>query len=175
MIVGTHVDDDIVATNEWADEHLLPKIKQRFGYKPFAEGAFVHCGRRVVQHNDFTVELSQRDYALSLTRIDVSLDRRRQPWMMASPDEISALRAGNGKLAWLARHSRIDLMFDVALGQQRIAKATVDDVLRFNRVVTKAKRDAHLKLLFPSVPFDKLAVIAWSDASFANVDTEGRE
>ena len=56
---------------------------------------------------------------------------------------------------------------------QGIKGATVETVIFFNSLVTKAQKAARSKIRFVSIPLGELQVIGWCDASFANV-TDGR-
>ena len=50
-MVGTHVDDDLFAGNEWWTVHVLPALRKTFAYTKWQDGLtpYVHLGRRVSQ------------------------------------------------------------------------------------------------------------------------------
>ena len=53
--------------------------------------------------------------------------------------------------------------------QQSIEKSTVSTITLFNSLVGDAKKHAGLKIKFFSIPLEDIIVMAWCDASFANV------
>ena len=169
-ILGVHVDDDIMAGSEFFMNDVIPRLRKRFNYGRWAMTEFMHTGRSVKQDlTDFSITVGQAEYSQSLQRIYLTADRRKEPHRPANSDEVSALRAGGGKVAWLVRNSRPDGAFKLARLMQRISQAKVQDVLDFNSLVGDMKRDAHLTIKFYSIPLQDLEVIGWSDASFANV------
>ena len=163
-VLGSHVDDDILTGSKWFEENIKPVLRQL--------GTLVHTGLKIEQDPEtFHIKVSQRDYAMGLTRIYVGADRRAQPELPATPDEQSALRAGAGKVAWLVRNTRPDLAFRLAAMQQGINAATVQTVLDHNTLIGAAKKGAGLEITYVSLPLEQIVVIGWCDASFCNVSS----
>ena len=168
-ILGTHVDDDLMAGSEKFDK-VIAELRKRFHFDKWHEGTFVHLGCLIEQRPDFGITVAQKQYADGMSKIDVTADRRRMVDAAATSDEVTALRAGCGKVAWLVRNTRPDLAFELAYIMQNITTAKVATVLRFNELVRNAKQGAHQKVIFEPIPLDEINVIGWCDASFANVD-----
>eukprot|EP00973_Karenia_brevis_P011358 1537067-Karenia_brevis.AAC.1 len=55
-----------------------------------------------------TCEVDQKQYALGIKKIAVTKSTRKKPEDPVTEVEGSALRAGNGRLSWLAEHTRPD-------------------------------------------------------------------
>ena len=95
-------------------------MKKKILYgKLHMDGKFTHCGRDIehetVRGKRKKIKMSQKTYALGVKRLHLSRERRAQLEADTTPLEKSALRAGGGKLGWLARNTRLDLAFDHAM------------------------------------------------------------
>ena len=84
---------------------------------------------------------------------------------------MTSLRSVTGSLAWVARYCRADLAYKVNELQRLCnAKATVSDLRLANKAVELAQQAKDLKLVYKAgwVNWSDLAVVTYSDASFAN-------
>ena len=73
-----------------------------------------------------------------------------------------------GAANWITNSTRPDLAAWTALLQQKIGKATVDDLIDANRLVAKIRDLKHTKVVVKSIPFEKGCLVTTSDASWAN-------
>ena len=66
-----HVDDAAFAGEgpEW--KQAMAKLRESFTIGKEEYGKFTFLGRRVIQHDDCTIELDQHDYALALEKVAV--------------------------------------------------------------------------------------------------------
>lgn len=64
------------------------------------------------------ISFQQQEYAEHIKPIKISKERMKKPWLAASPQEISALRAVNGALSWISTQSRPDLAVQTSISQQ---------------------------------------------------------
>ena len=93
-------------------------------------------------------------------------------------DERGALRAGIGRLAWLARNTRPDLCFGVQQLQTRVLSATVTDLQTMNTLINRAQKDSDVCIRFSGLKAKRpedLVVLAWGDSSLMNVTEEGQD
>ena len=168
-IVGSHVDDDIMTGSDYFFDEIVAKgLDKTFHYGKVQVDKLTHTGLDIVRHDDGRITVNQADYAAGLKKIHIDASRRRQPELAATDTEKAAMRAGNGKIAWLVRNTRPDLAFDLAISQQAINSATVATVKHFNQMVALAVKDKHITIQVFPIELGELAVIAWCDASFAN-------
>ncbi len=169
-MVGTHVDDDLVAGNSYWKSSILPRLRKTFHYSKWADGSepFIHLGRRVTQEPEL-IRLDQEEYALGLKQIDLPKERRKLQTAPATPAEISALRASNGRMAWLLK-TRVDTAAKLLEQQQEAGTATVATVCEHNKLVVQSVRDSHLDMSFVPVRFwdPDFGTFAVSDSSFMN-------
>ena len=69
-----------MAGSDWFEENIKPALRQRFHFGSWEVGTFVHTGLKIEHDPEtFHIKVTQRDYAMGLTRIYVGADRRAQP------------------------------------------------------------------------------------------------
>ncbi|CAK0827876.1 unnamed protein product, partial [Prorocentrum cordatum] len=149
-LIGTHVDDDLVASSPKFFANQVTKLRKMHCYGKWqtAKTSFHHCGRFLKQGDDGTITCSQREYTESIEKIPISNERRKDKEAKATPEERAMLHSGNGKIQWL------DLK--------------VQDLLDFNKLVSDAKTD-HVDITFQKINIDDAIVVAVGDSSHGNV------
>ena len=84
-------------------------------------------------------------------------------------------RALVGQLNWLSTQTRPDVSFDVCELSTVLNAATVDDVLRVNKVVKKVKQRRVTLQFQPLDCADGFTIECYSDASFGNLPKGGSQ
>ena len=164
----THVDDLLFA-HKPSGAKVIQEILEKFSVGKTEEGSFRYCGRRFTQHSDFTVEIDAEENTRGIKPI--SIDKSRKGTDVVTEKELTSLRSVTGSLAWVARYCRADLAYKVNELQRLCnAKATVSDLRLANKAVELAQQAKDLKLVYKAgwVNWSDLAVVTYSDASFAN-------
>ena len=90
-------------------------------------------------------------------------------------EELKDYRILIGQLGWVAGQRRKDLSFDVCDLSSKVKHATVNDLLRANKVLKKAKSEC-VTLCFGD--FEKLEnckIVAYNDSSFGNLADGGSQ
>ena len=77
-LLCTHVDDLLVAGQGGHYERSLSNIAELVKLS-FRERGFVYCGKRIMQHSNGTIEVSQKEAVLNVTASELPRHRRRQP------------------------------------------------------------------------------------------------
>ena len=113
---------------------------------------------------------SQEEYASQVQTVNISKERRKQRTDSLSAQELHQYRGIIGAANWLTGSTRPDLAAWTALLQQRISRATVEDLIEANRLVAKIRDLKHTKITFKSIPLADACVVVTSDASWANCD-----
>ena len=149
---------------------MLPALRKTFAYTKWQDGLtpYVHLGRRVTQARNRII-LDQEKYALGLKQILVDKPRRSELKQSTTPQETTALRASNGKVAWINK-TRMDVASRLSGVQQEVTTATVSTIHEHNKLVVQCVRDSFLTLEFVPVRFwdDDFGTLAVSDSSFTN-------
>ena len=167
-MLATHVDDLLMAYHEEAEENFR-KLFAKFTVGKVEECNFRYCGRRFTQDPDFTIHIDAADNTRSVKHIAITPGRKSTDTV--TEKELTQLRSVTGSLAWVARYARPDLAYRVNCLQRSCnVKATVQDLKEANKVVDFALNGIDLKVTFRSgwVDWNDLAIVTFSDASFAN-------
>ena len=92
----------------------------------------------------------------ALKRVIVSKQRRSESKSPLTPKELHDYRSLVGQLAWPARESMPQLAYNVSDLQQKVAQATVGDLVHANNVLNLAKKNAQdgQKLIFADLGDD---------------------
>ncbi|CAK0806782.1 unnamed protein product [Prorocentrum cordatum] len=171
-LIGTHVDDDLVAGSPefFANQVATLRKIHCYGKWQSARTGFHHCGRFLKQNDDGTIKCSQREYTESIGKIPISAERRRNKEAKATAEERALLHSGNGQIQWLVRSTRMDLAFRLVESQTRAhdSDLKVQDLLDFNKLVSDAKTD-HVDITFQKINMDDAIVVAIGDSSHGNV------
>ena len=164
----THVDDLLFA-HKPSGAKVIQEILGKFSVGKTEEGSFRYCGRRFTQHDDFTVEIDAEENTRGIKPI--SIDKSRKGTDVVTEKELTSLRSVTGSLAWVARYRRADLAYKVN-ELQRLCnpKATVSDLRLANKAAELAHQNQDMKLVYKAnwIDWKDLAVVTYSDASFAN-------
>ena len=167
-MLATHVDDLLMAYHDEAEENFR-KLFAKFTVGKVEECNFRYCGRRFTQDPDFTIHIDAADNTRSVKHIAIAPGRKSTDTV--TEKELTQLRSVTGSLAWVARYARPDLAYRVnCLERSCNVKATVQDLKEANKVVDFAVNGIDLKVTFRSgwVDWNDLAIVTFSDASFAN-------
>ena len=92
-----------------------------------------------------------------------------------NPCEVTLLRSLAGQLNWAATQTRPDIAFANCMTSSSIKNATRESIHRANKAV-RALHQHNVKLRFPRLDLQEgLRLVAFSDASFANLPGEGSQ
>ncbi|CAE7799825.1 unnamed protein product [Symbiodinium sp. CCMP2592] len=148
-IAGCHVDDFILGGDRQSEIFMAAKIALQQAFE---------WGKWEVYTDRWMEE------------IPISPQRASRPKEKATAQEIREIRGALGTLSWRANQVSPQFLADVGLMLSEIPTATVDLILRINKVIREAKRMADQTLIFH--PFDEgwedLCVVTWSDAAQNN-------
>ena len=169
-VLALHVDDMICGGNSQFHEVILGKLRQKYPFKHWKQGCGKFLGRWLEQNQDGSIVCSQEEYANSVQTVFISKERRKQKGDSLTNQELHQYRGIIGAANWLTGSTRPDLAAWTALLQQRISRATVNDLIEANRLVAQIRDLKHTKVTVRSIPIDKACVLVTSDASWANCD-----
>ncbi|CAE7324982.1 RE2, partial [Symbiodinium sp. CCMP2456] len=165
--VGCHVDDLLVAAPKSFKKKIEDGLSGVFPIDTWEEGEFEFLGSQVrVNHN--TVEVLQEKYATTrLFQLDIPVGAPDE--QLASDELISDNRSLIGALSWMSAQSRPDLTCSVSMAQQLQKSPTIGDLRFTNSVATKATQFKDRGLVFYPIDFDRMMLIVYHDAAWANV------
>jgi hypothetical protein len=167
-VIAFHVDDLILGGTKEFHEHIFQPLKKKYPFKHVKVGEGEFLGKMLKQNSDYSISITQRDYAEAVTCIPISKERRKHKDQETTEQEKGQLRAVLGEINWLVSGSRPDLAAACSLMQQRVTKSCVQDLIDVNKVVSTVCNFAAFEVRILPIPKDEVEIVAWSDASFAN-------
>ena len=168
-ILGAHVDDTIMGGEGEAYNRAIQRLKARFQYRKWRQGSGEFCGVQYFQDPESKeITYDQKAYAQNIRPIAMTKDRQKQRKQLANEREITALRAVNGALNWLASQTRPDISVQASFSQQAFPSPTVEHLLSANEAVHRARQYSDVALTVRHVPWEDLNIVFHSDAGFAN-------
>ena len=174
-VMCIHVDDILWAGTSLFSTNVVEFMKKELVIGKSSDGnSFKYIGVNITQDGD-VIGLHQNDYIASLEAIRLSHERATQRGSQLGKQELEEFRALVGQLNWLSIQNQPDVSFDVCELSTVVSKATIDDVLRANKVLKRVKqRDVTLqfKALDGS---DGYTLECYSDASFGNLPGGGSQ
>ena len=171
--IGTHVDDFLVVGEDSWREEIITKIKTHFLLGKIEEGDFLYCGHRVRQ-KDGKLTLDQREFAKEIPSLVIAPDRKKQDDQPVTEIERKQIRAAAGKLGWIARGTRPDLIRDQVEASSQVTRATVADLKAIQKALARVhNHDSVVEV--PALPSDinQWTVQLYSDASWQNLKDGG--
>ena len=172
--VCVYVDDFLWSGSVEFEGKVIDKIKNLFLLGSSETGSFKYVGLRMATVND-GVTVDQLEYISTLKPIILSAERASKKSSELSSKEQTEYRALVGQLNWVGTQTRPDVLFDVCDLSVSLKTATVGDILRLNKVVSRLNTD-HVKLHFPKIEsIEECRLVCYSDASFANLSDGGSQ
>ena len=173
-VICVYVDDFLWAGTNAFEENVVNKISDMFSIGGAECKSFKYIGLNIETFED-GVCVDQCQYASSVKKIDISKKRSMEKRSELSERERTEYRAVIGQLNWIATYSRPDISFDVCELSTRIKCATIEDLLRLNKVVERVTQDC-VRVFFPRIKsLESCQLECYSDASFGNLTDSGSQ
>ncbi len=174
-VIAAHVDDLLLGGSAEFLEKIVKPLKETYPFKHWKMHQSEFLGRRLSQNNDFSITIDQQDYANNVRSANISKERRKFKDESLNSHELKQYRNILGAANWLVGSSRPDIASMTALLQQRINRATIDDLISANKLIAKIKDLSHTKIMIQSIPFSEAMVLVASDSSWGNTDDLGNQ
>ena len=94
----THVNDILVGLCKSVIMEALAQTKKAFSFAKWGEKEFIFRGRELIQYNDCSVAVKMKQYALSLSGVTMTRERKKQIVSPLTEGEIEPLRRWSGSL-----------------------------------------------------------------------------
>ena len=173
-IIGSHVDDFLVAGSaEWTEE-MVKGIADRFELGTVEKNNFLYCGHRVKQDAEGNITLDQNEYAADIKDLYISPQRKRENQEPVTEKERKQMRTFAGKIGWLSRTSRPDLTFAQIEASSAITQAKVADLKQLQKAVIRIKEEQCI-VEIPQLPsrVEDWSLSVFTDASWQNLNGVG--
>ncbi|CAJ1341757.1 unnamed protein product [Effrenium voratum] len=136
---------------------------------------FIFRGREVKQTEEGHVDVSMRNYALSMSNVKIDRARRKQ---LSSPltEETKLLDSSAGELGWVARQLRCDLAYENGVIQRCKREACMADLVKLRQYVGQARRAADFRMRYwADVNLQDSVIVHLADSGHANGTPESNE
>ena len=172
-MIGTHVDDFIMAGRDSWLSSITEKIKAEFLLGTMEKENFLYCGHRIKQQGA-SLTLDQEEFANTIKPMLISPERKRQGALEVTEAERSMIRAYAGKLGWLGRTTRPDLLVPQIKASSAVTRATVSDLKELAKAVSRVPGTSNV-LNIPSLTKDveKWRLQVYTDAAWQNLEETG--
>ena len=172
-ICGLHVDDFLIGGMETNMVYAKARqdLEAAFRWGKWDDTKFTFAGCQIEQLADMSIKISQEEYTEKwFEEIELTSQRMKETKSLATADEVSKLRGVIGTVAWRASQSAPHYQADAGLLLSEVPHATVDTLIRANKLVREMQRESNQCLLFPSwgVHWSKMTTVVWADASQKN-------
>ena len=131
-----HVDDTICGGSGSLSSKVLSNLRHRFPFRKWHVGEEMFCGSKYVQNKDNKEIMIE--FAVKITKVPMSLAKKKMRDDLADKAEIHALRSVSGSVSWLAGQTRPDVTCPVSQLQQTLPQPTVAQVNGSSTVVRRA-------------------------------------
>ena len=151
-VMGTHVDDFLHGGSETFEKNVTNKLDGAFQMGKTASKQFKYVGLEVEQLEEYSIKVSQEGYAKDIEMIHIDPRRKIDKNEQLTEEEKSQLRKTAGKLGWLGRQTRPDLLFSQIEMSTRFVRGTVEDLINAQKAVkrvTSQRNFIHFKSLGP--------------------------
>ena len=168
-ILVTHVDDiEGGVQASYMDKAFYNSAKAlEFATNHFKD--FIFRGREIKQTDGGHVDISMRNYALSMKVIQISRERKAELAAPLNEDEMEQYQSVAGELGWITRQLRCDLAYENGVVQRAKTEATVADLVRLKQYVGLARRGADFRQRFwGEVDLANGVVVHLADSGHAN-------
>ena len=168
-----HVDDILLAGNKHFAK-IESHIRNTFSVGDESDSkSFKYIGLQIEQAES-EITLSQHLYCQDIREIDMSHMGSAKDTPLSVAD-VTLLRSLSGQLNWAATQSRPDIAFSNCMVSSRIKNATRESILKANKTV-RSIHSSPVYLRFSKLNINEgLKIVAFSDASFANLPGEGSQ
>jgi len=155
-IICIYVDDFLWSGTSYFEEQVINKLKVKFLIGSSASIAFTYVGLSIKSYED-GITVDQNQYVASLNPVSISTSRSSQRKSPLIESEKVAYSALVGQLNWVATHIRPDIAFDTCDLGVAFKEATIGDLLKLNKLVSKVK-STEINLFFPRLVSRKMHI-----------------
>ena len=174
-VICVHVDDFLWAGTNLFYERIIKKLEKLFLIGKFGEGEFKYIGLKINNNNDAVATIDQLEYASSVKPIVISCKRAAEKGSEINEKEKTEFRSLLGQLNWIGTQTRPDILFDVGDLTGSAKTATINEVLRLNKVVSRLAGH-QVRLKYPRMEdINGCHLQVFSDASFGNLTDGGSQ
>ena len=168
-ILVTHVDDLEGGVNEKVINSAFERSARALEFATNHYKDFIFRGREVRQNEHNHIDVSMKNYALSMKTVKVDSGRRKELRSELTPEELSVFQSSAGELGWTTRQLRCDLAYENGVVQRSKTDTCVADLLLLKQYIGLARRGANFRQRYWSdVDLESGVILHLADSGHAN-------
>ena len=164
-LIALHVDDFLHAGNQIFEKNVTEKLSKIFEMGKIEEKKFSYVGFDIDQKADCTIIDQTRYVKEKINDIRCDPSRAKLPDEPLTSEERSQMRIYAGKVGWLARGSRPDLIFAQIEMSTKFVSGQVRDLIEAMKAMRKAKTGESFVTINNLGSSEKWVIEVWTDAS----------
>ena len=168
-IAGLHVDDFLLGGQEDHPKFnaALKTLQETYKWGKWQQDEFEFAGSHIVQLQDGPIQVDQQSYVEKwLDEIELPKEGASQLKSPLNQRETLMLRGAIGSIAWKSVQTGPHFQAEAGLLLSEIPKATVNTIIKTNKLIREIKRESCQRLKFPcwGRRWDEMAIVTWCDA-----------
>ena len=168
-ILVTHVDDLEGGVHKDFQEEAFRRSGKALEFATNHFKEFIFRGREMKQTAEGHIDVSMRNYALSMKGIKIDPVRKKQLEASLTAQEMEIFQSSAGELGWLTRQLRCDLAYENGCIQRCKTDACIADLIKLKQFVGAARRGADFRLRYwADVDLQQAVLIHLADSGHAN-------
>lgn len=170
-VLATHVDDFLHAGNKKFQEEVSDKLANIFVMGKTESFKFKYVGFEIEQDEETKeIKMSQEEFAEKVETLTIPPERMLQKSDTLTLNEQTDLRKTAGKVGWLGRGTRPDLMFSQVEMSTRFLSGKVEDLIQASKAIRRVK-SRNSFLLFKNLgQIDGWIIEVYTDTSHRNLN-----
>ena len=172
-LIGTHVDDFLMAGSKPWLNAMKKKVAENFTVGSEESQDYLYCGHRIKQDGK-QLTLDQEEFAAEIKPLLIEPGRKKNNQAPVTDKERAQIRSYAGKLGWLGRTTRPDLLQAQIEASSMVTKATVGDLKNLAKAVARVGQERSIQVV-PRLPdnVNQWELELYTDASWQNIDDIG--
>ena len=170
-VMALHVDDFLHCGTEEFVREVPRKLAAIFKMGRTEQKVFKYVGYNITQADDYSIKVDQDDFAKEkIELINVDPARAKQVKEPLTKEEESLMRKAAGRIGWLGRGTRPDIVFEQIAMSTKFGKGHVKDLNQAAKVMRKVHASPSFFKISPLGPVEGWNLEMFTDASHGNLN-----
>ena len=168
-LICAHVDDYIHCGSKEFQDTVIKKLVTIFQMGKTESKQFEYVGFDIKQ-DETGIKIDQSSYAADVELVDVRPERAKQTNDDLQPEEKSTLREVAGRIGWLGRGTRPELLFSQVEMSTKFVNGKVSDLNQASKIIRKVKGSECFIVIKNIGDVEDWCVEVSTDASLCNLN-----
>ena len=167
----THVDDFLHIGSNKDQQKLTSRLGSIFEMGKVEKYKFKYLGYQIIQDEEnFSIKIDQAEYANKLEMVKIHPERKKDPNQKLNAEEKTLMKQISGRIGWLGRGTRPDLLFHQVEVSTKFVSGEVGDLVQGVKALRKAGLHESFIMVKSLGNYKDWYVEAYTDASHGNLN-----